>query len=157
MRDQLEHNIVNPRQPGGWSVRDAGQLAAATARQMLPGQLDLFLDQVVVIQQPFGSGCDAPVDHHGEGGAAESARSPASFAVSRARAGDWRCVLDAYPMGSRQRPGVALELFDTSKSSASGGSPAEGRGIQFCHRNEEICMVLAYELAAVQCGPRSNT
>ena len=38
---------------------------------MPPGQLDLFLDQVEIIEQPFGRGGDAPGLVHRQGRAVE--------------------------------------------------------------------------------------
>ena len=71
MRNQFEHDVINPRQSCSSSVQEAGQFPAVAARQMPLGHLDLLLNQVKIIEQPFGGGGDASARFDAEGRAVE--------------------------------------------------------------------------------------
>ena len=59
-RDELQHEVVDPGEPRGPAVRQAGQLPAVAAGQVPAGQVDLLLDQGKVVENPLGSRGDAP-------------------------------------------------------------------------------------------------
>ena len=61
VRDRLERDVVDARQPGGGPVRQARQLAAVPLGQVPLGRADLLFDQVEVVEQPFRGGRDAAV------------------------------------------------------------------------------------------------
>ena len=66
VRNQFQHDVIDARKSGGWAVQEARQLPAIAAGQVPSGQLNLLLDQVKIVQQPFGGGGDAPpwIDRH---------------------------------------------------------------------------------------------
>ena len=113
MRDQFEHDVINARQSGGRTVREAGQFPAVAPGQMPPGHLDLLFDQVKVIEQPFGGGSDAPALVHGEGRAIEGSQDllvliqPGEQPVGAAPGDD--LVI------RRERLGMARQLFDAEQ------------------------------------------
>ncbi len=51
--NRLERDVVDARQPGGRSAREARQLLAVAFRQMPGGHPDLVLDQIKIVEQPF--------------------------------------------------------------------------------------------------------
>ncbi len=55
VRDDFQRDVVDPRQACRGTVVQARQLAAVTPGQVPAGGADLFLDQVVVVQQPLAS------------------------------------------------------------------------------------------------------
>ena len=59
--DRLEREVVDARKSGGRAVREPRQLAAVPLGQVPPGRADLLLDQVEVVEQPFGGRRDAAV------------------------------------------------------------------------------------------------
>ena len=65
VRNQFEHQVIDARKPGGRTRPEAGQFTAVTPRQMPAGHLDLLLDQVEIVEQPFGRVGDAPGLVHG--------------------------------------------------------------------------------------------
>ena len=60
MRNQFEHQVIDARKPGRRTRDEAGQFTAVAPRQMPAGHLDLLLDQVEIVEQPFGRVGDAP-------------------------------------------------------------------------------------------------
>ncbi len=58
--DQFQDDIVDAREAFARSGYQAGKLPAVTGGEMGAGQFDLFLNQVVVVQQPFRGRRDAP-------------------------------------------------------------------------------------------------
>ena len=58
---QFEDDVINAGQSRGAGIDEAGQFPAVAPGQMPPGHLDLFLNQVKVIDQPFRGRGDAPV------------------------------------------------------------------------------------------------
>ena len=64
VRDRLERDVVDPRQPGRRAFGQARQLAAVARREVAPRGPNLLLDQVVVVEQPLAGGRDAPIVVH---------------------------------------------------------------------------------------------
>ena len=60
----LEHEVIHPRQAGRRALGQGGQLPAIAFGQVTPGDADLFLDEVEVIEQPFSGGRDAVARCH---------------------------------------------------------------------------------------------
>ncbi len=56
VRDDLERNVVDPRQSGGRPAFQARQFPAVSLRQVTLGGADLLFDQVKVIEKPFPGG-----------------------------------------------------------------------------------------------------
>jgi len=50
VRNQLEHQFIDPRKSRRRTVHEPGQLPAIAPGQMPPGHLNLFLDQVKVVE-----------------------------------------------------------------------------------------------------------
>ena len=71
VRDQFEHDVIDAGKSGGGAVEETRQFPAVAARQMPSGHLNLFLEQVEVVEQPFRSRGDVPGSVHGETGAVE--------------------------------------------------------------------------------------
>ena len=61
MRDRLERDVEDPREPGGGSLREARELPAVVFRQVPLRGADLLLDQVEIVEQPFAGGRHAAV------------------------------------------------------------------------------------------------
>ena len=53
MRDGVQRQVIDTRQPGTRAARDARQFAAETRRQVALGRSHLFLDEVEVVEQPL--------------------------------------------------------------------------------------------------------
>ncbi len=56
MRDERPGNAEHPRIAGERPVGEFRQLAVVTGRQVVANLADLFFDEVIVVQQPFGGG-----------------------------------------------------------------------------------------------------
>ena len=54
VRDDLQRDVIDPRQAGRGAVVQPRQFAAVALGQVPAGDADLLLDQVEVVQQPFG-------------------------------------------------------------------------------------------------------
>ena len=65
VRDGLEREVVDPREPGRRPRGQARQFAAVARREVPPCRADLLLDQVEVVEQPLPGRRDAPVVVHG--------------------------------------------------------------------------------------------
>lgn len=67
VRDQLQHQVVNPREPRGWTRHEARQFPAVALGQVAAREVNLLLDEVKIIQQPFRRRRDVPrgVDQQG--------------------------------------------------------------------------------------------
>ncbi len=44
----------NPRVPGQWPFRELWQLPVKSRRKVRPGLPDLFFDEMIIVDQPFG-------------------------------------------------------------------------------------------------------
>lgn len=65
MRDGLHRQVIHARQSGRRASGKRRQLPAVTTRQVASRGLDLFFDQVVVVEQPFpGRGHRPLFAHH---------------------------------------------------------------------------------------------
>jgi hypothetical protein len=111
VRDELERDVVDARRARRGAVRQPGQLAIVAARQVPPGGPDLLLDQVVVVDEPFGRRGDAPAARHriGDQGVCLAQRhlvrgEPGQEPIGDAAAGR----TDLVP--AREHPRVLLEL-----------------------------------------------
>ena len=61
MRDIGPGDVENARQVGEWATSEFGQLAVEIRREIFTDLADLFFDDVVVVDQPFGGRTDWPV------------------------------------------------------------------------------------------------
>ena len=113
MRDQLQDDVVHARQPGGRPGGKPGQFPAVSARQMPPGEMDLFLQQVEIIEQPFGGGGDAAGGRDGAGRLIVGAQG--QFVLVQAREQAVGMGLRHHPVSGRQGAGMAGELFDAEQ------------------------------------------
>jgi hypothetical protein len=109
MRDQFQHDIVHPWQPGRGALQKVRQLAAIATRQMPPRHLDLLFNQVEVVKQPLGGRADPPIRSNGQSNPIKGTETllvgiqTAQERVSRLLAGDL--------VRRRQQAGMARELF----------------------------------------------
>ena len=53
MRHRFQRDVIDARQAGRLTARQARQLAAVARRQVPAGGADLLLDQVEIVEQPF--------------------------------------------------------------------------------------------------------
>ena len=67
VRDCLEREVVDARQPRRGPACEARQLAAVALGQVPPRRADLLVDQVEIVEQPFRGGRDAAVRRDGRG------------------------------------------------------------------------------------------
>ena len=67
MPHQLQHGVVNPGEALARPGFQPGQGAAVAGGKVGPRQLDLFLDQVAVVKEPFGGRRDAAAQPHAAG------------------------------------------------------------------------------------------
>ena len=56
MRNQLQRDVIDPRQSCRRPVSQLRQFMAVGARQMRPRRADLFLNQIIVVDKPLGGG-----------------------------------------------------------------------------------------------------
>ena len=61
VRDRLQRDVVDARQPGRRAVRQARQFPAVAFGQVPLGRADLLFDQVEVVEQPFAGRRDPAV------------------------------------------------------------------------------------------------
>ena len=111
---------------------EAGQLPAVAARQVPPGHLDLFFDQIEVVQHPLGGRSEAVPRIHAADGAVEGAEIP----LVRIQAGQQAVRLPVDDDLVVQRPGRARagRVARTLNNSArKGGSTGPGRGCRVFH------------------------
>jgi hypothetical protein len=53
MGDDLQREVIDARQSGGWSLEQARQLPAVALGEMSLGGADLIFDQIKIVEQPF--------------------------------------------------------------------------------------------------------
>jgi hypothetical protein len=99
-------------------VNEARQFAAVTAREMAARHLDLFLDEVKIIEQPLGGRSNAAVGLNRDGGAIEISKDGLVLSESRQEAvpafvGDDR-------MGCGKRLGVPRQLVEAEQFTPQG-------------------------------------
>ena len=118
VRNQFGHDVVNPGQPGGSPGQEARQLPAVAPGQVPPGHLDLFLDQIEVVEKPLRGRGYAPAGTYGQGGAMEG--SEILLVSVQSRQQPVGAAQRDDPVALRQGAGVARELFDAEQLGPQG-------------------------------------
>ena len=113
MRNQFEHQVVNARQPGGRPLHQPRQLPAVITRQMSSRQVNLLLDQVEVVQQPFRGRRDPPGGVHRHRGQIEAPQQ--DFVLAQLRQQPVRPQPRDRRLVGGQRQRMLRELFDTEQ------------------------------------------
>ena len=144
VRDELEHDVVNSRKSGGRAVHQAGQLPAVAMGQMPPGHLDLLLDQVEVVEKPFGGGSDAPAGTDGEGRAIEGSQDV--LVVAQLGQQTVGALPGDYLVIGCESFGMPRQLFDTEQLGPQRRRDCAGRervclAIPVFQRKERVCML----------------
>ena len=112
MRDRLERDVIDARHACRRAARKARQLAAVALGQMPLRRANLFLDQVEVVEQPFGGRRDSSVVAR-RGGQRLAAIDQDFLVVGQAAEQQVGPATGAQAMLSRQGLAVAFHLVST--------------------------------------------
>lgn len=111
MRDEGPGQPKNPGIACERTVGELRQLPIVSRRQILPDLADLFLDEVIVVQQPFGRGNDTPAAFQLGGGRPVSGEQDGCIVVEpRVKGQDGRRPL-RHRLRNGETLGVLLEAF----------------------------------------------
>ncbi|MNM29997.1 hypothetical protein D3C81_405500 [compost metagenome] len=133
VRDGLHRQFIHPRQPGRGARNKRRQLPAVAARQVASRSLDLFFDQVVVVEQPFPRRGYRPLfPHH----AAEQRIGIFQHTLVGLQPIEQTLRAGAHPhaMLARKRAAIHLHLFNAVQRGTQwtlGGLDGRHRGLVF--------------------------